>query len=64
MESIDFESRRQMGEGEKGGGEKRSVYSRREWSAVERTKLNFKWWLDGVLIPEVQVVKNEKNIVA
>jgi hypothetical protein len=30
MESIDFESRRKIGEGEKGDGEKRSVSSRCE----------------------------------
>jgi hypothetical protein len=30
MENIDFESRRQIGEGEKGVGEKRSVCSRCE----------------------------------
>jgi len=30
IESIDFERRRQIGEGTKGGGDKRSVYSRCE----------------------------------
>jgi len=61
MESIEFESRRQIGEGEKGDGEKRSVCSRCEWNAVERTNFNFEWWLDGVLIPEVKGLKKEKQ---
>jgi hypothetical protein len=57
MVRIELESCRQIGGGEKWDGEKRSVSSRCEWSAVERTKLNFEWLLDGVLIPEVKEIK-------
>ena len=49
LERKNLESRRQIGEFENGNAEEWRVCSRCQWSAVERTKWNKKWWLYSVL---------------